>query len=1147
MATGSPLSTDLVYLERDLVQYRISWYDFTNKINVQEDDLVLIQRDLQYHSVRVGDIWDGTVLLDPTDYFLVEQGVRGPFDPDNPDDPAYFGRLFHANPQIGVYIEFELTSATNNPPQVTIRAGASAWSNGMRPRIVTPTSGSHMLTDIAQDFTFQGEGVYGIMGYLKEFQISSPDIIDAGLSKTNLWHDMNSKDPEFGANLFSNIGSLTNAPSSLKIRNAWEFAANTNFNFGVDNPFNDLYLRSDESTNLQVSNAGRAFYNTTGLPGLYMANMFRLETAAEMFAESDFAGPFWTYGRPNDPNHIDPPSFGVSNAYRMFYNCVNYTGDDTFWARVNMISTTTNGEQYGYHSTKNTAQMFEGSSFNSNFSPTAGRLQTAINMHRMFARSPFNGIVQGQSYWVIGDGRTKDASEMFADCPFFAKGVQLDLSNVSQQAINVEGMFRNTGSFNYNFSSTWSFNRTKSLANMFNGATGLTDPSAPPNWDVSPIEDFSGLFAGTAFNVDISGWDTQNATNMDRMFDNATVFNFDLTGWCVPLIPDEPDSFADTSVFAQEKHPKWGTCPVPVVTMPKIFDDNTKSYTTGIVGNRIKYSPVGKLEVDADTVLPIWEQKKQGETDFVELDGSLIDPYDTRGKIHPSLENSILRVKEIHQSTKYDEDIVLYSNELSIGAAPARTFWTFDYTGDIDKILKVNVPYAQIERYDGANWNFVEYDPKPDLNDNTIKKQQRLAPGTYRIDTTFNYSWTYASSSDNFAATDLNVHNTSTLGAVTNMNSMFYTRGYKGQDFGWLDTSKVKDMYSVFRDIEGGQLDVSGWDVSNVTTLGSAFYGASKFTGAGLDTWGAASKATTTTKMFSLCSELNVNMHNMQFPKVTSAVEMFNSCRKQTGDAPGVMFTGVGAVNCKSMFNNCRVFNGDIGGIRIGVVTEAENMFKDCHQFNNDSFQDVDWTGQKCDGATNMFLNCYKFNQSLASLPRDFFKKLNTMESTFQDCRAFAGEGMAGFNFSNVRRFDSVFSNAGLIGDVDVSGWAIKTNGDVEMRNMFSNCKKVESFVGLPQWNTSRVIDMKYMFNYCELLHQDDMYELQVQNVTNMHRTFFYARVFNGDLSAWCVPKLADASKRSQIFSGSGIEDQLNKHPVWGKCPPRVVSNPIIQ
>ena len=215
-----------------------------------------------------------------------------------------------------------------------------------------------------------------------------------------------------------------------------------------------------------------------------------------------------------------------------------------------MRSTTTNGNQNGYRTVSNAAQMFEGSSFNSDFSSRGStwQLQSAVNMHRMFAKTPFNGIILGSSQnnrWTIGDGRTKDASQMFALCPDFARGVELNLSNVSQQAINVEGMFRGTGSFNYNFSGTWRFNRTKSLRNLFRDAKGVTDPGAPPNWDVSMIEDFRGMFAQSTFNADISPWDTQSALNMHRMFDNAETFNFNLTGWCVPLIPDEPVDFAN--------------------------------------------------------------------------------------------------------------------------------------------------------------------------------------------------------------------------------------------------------------------------------------------------------------------------------------------------------------------------------------------------------------------------------------------------------------------------------------------------------------------------------------------------------------------------------------------------------------------------
>ena len=61
-----------------------------------------------------------------------------------------------------------------------------------------------------------------------------------------------------------------------------------NMDFGAENPFDDIYLRGIETTNNEVSNAGRMFFRTTGLPGLYNARLTYLETAAEMFAESDF-------------------------------------------------------------------------------------------------------------------------------------------------------------------------------------------------------------------------------------------------------------------------------------------------------------------------------------------------------------------------------------------------------------------------------------------------------------------------------------------------------------------------------------------------------------------------------------------------------------------------------------------------------------------------------------------------------------------------------------------------------------------------------------------------------------------------------------------------------------------------------------------
>jgi surface protein len=42
----------------------------------------------------------------------------------------------------------------------------------------------------------------------------------------------------------------------------------------------------------------------------------------------------------------------------------------------------------------------------------------------------------------------------------------------------------------------------------------------------------------TAFNQNISGWDTSNVTLMYFMFDNATAFSQNLSGWNVAKVTD---------------------------------------------------------------------------------------------------------------------------------------------------------------------------------------------------------------------------------------------------------------------------------------------------------------------------------------------------------------------------------------------------------------------------------------------------------------------------------------------------------------------------------------------------------------------------------------------------------------------------------
>tara|TARA_Y100001970_G_scaffold137250_1_gene168935 strand:- start:959 stop:1558 length:600 start_codon:yes stop_codon:yes gene_type:complete len=81
------------------------------------------------------------------------------------------------------------------------------------------------------------------------------------------------------------------------------------------------------------------------------------------------------------------------------------------------------------------------------------------------------------------------------------------------------------------------------------------------NWNTNQITDINKLFhEKTLFNCDISNWDVTNVTDMTQMFHSANTFNQDLSNWKVSSVTS-CDLFSQYSGLDNAYLPNFTNCP----------------------------------------------------------------------------------------------------------------------------------------------------------------------------------------------------------------------------------------------------------------------------------------------------------------------------------------------------------------------------------------------------------------------------------------------------------------------------------------------------------------------------------------------------------------------------------------------------------
>ena len=153
-------------------------------------------------------------------------------------------------------------------------------------------------------------------------------------------------------------------------------------------------------------------------------------------------------------------------------------------------------------------------------------------------------------------------------------------------------------------------------------------------------------------------------------------------------------------------------------------------------------------------------------------------------------------------------------------------------------------------------------------------------------------------------------------------------------DFNDIDVSHIRSFCNdtgnkgIFDNTFFKYIDISGWDVSNVTNMSCMFFGCEGLKSVGdISKWDVSS-VTNMHRMFCDCCSLNQDLSDWDVSNVTDMSFMFFDCESFNQNISGWNVSSV--KDMFYMFLGCKKFNQDISGWNVSNVTDASNIFDDC-------------------------------------------------------------------------------------------------------------------------------------------------------------------------------------------------------------------------
>lgn len=300
------------------------------------------------------------------------------------------------------------------------------------------------------------------------------------------------------------------------------------------------------------------------------------------------------------------------------------------------------------------------------------------------------------------------------------------------------------------------------------------------------------------------------------------------------------------------------------------------------------------------------------------------------------------------------------------------------------------------------------------------------------------------------------------------------------------NTSKVKDMHSMFDSCFKLQsLDLSMFDTSNVTDFGYMFSGDKVMSTLHLTDNFVTEKAKDISGIFNDCEKLsNINVSNWNVSNVTSTEKAFaNNFLLKSLDLSNWDMSN--CENSQMMFYSDTALTsiGNTSNWNVSKITTTHSMFEGCSKLQ--SLNTSKWVFSNLTNADSMFSNC----QVLTKLDTSNWGmgKVIYFGFLFNNCYALTSLNVSKWDTSNANNFNAMFNECVNLTNIDVSNW--KTSNVTQAVNTFWDCKKLTQ-VAVQNWDMSNVSQLSGMFAYCSGITSLDISKWNAPKLIEINNTF---------------------------------------------------------